>query len=266
MKAFFLPLRQGNRFCILHDPPPAAPRRGAVLFIHPFAEEMNQSRRMAALQSRACADAGWTTLQIDLYGCGDSDGDLAEARWEDWIGDVTDASGWLRERTAAAPVLWGLRAGCLLAAQVARASQPGGLVMWQPVLSGKQHLRQFLRLKAVSERIGGGETAVDTVRDELERGRTVEIAGYPLNPGLAAALNAADLEPPAEPSRIAWLEVQARGAALSSPSRARIEAFERAGHAVCARAVDGAPFWQIAGSRDAPALIDATLAAMQEWH
>ena len=55
--AFFLPAPDGQRFCI-HHPGRAADARGALLYLHPFAEEMHKSRRMGALQSRALADAG----------------------------------------------------------------------------------------------------------------------------------------------------------------------------------------------------------------
>jgi len=52
---------------------------GSVLYGHPFAEEMNKSRRMAGLQARALARAGYDVLQIDLRGCGGSSGDFGDA-------------------------------------------------------------------------------------------------------------------------------------------------------------------------------------------
>ena len=50
-EAFFLPSPEhpaGQRFCIYH-PPQGATVRALVVYVHPFAEEMNKSRRMAAL-------------------------------------------------------------------------------------------------------------------------------------------------------------------------------------------------------------------------
>ena len=113
---FFLPVGDGQRFCIYH-PPQTSVERGAVLYLHPFAEEMNKSRRMASLQSRALAEAGYGVLQIDLLGCGDSSGDFSDATWEAWRGDVVHAVAWLRQRTSAPLTLWGLRVGCLLAVE-----------------------------------------------------------------------------------------------------------------------------------------------------
>ena len=114
----------GCRFALHHRP--AGPPRGLVVYVHPFAEEMNKSRRMAALQSRALAEAGFAVLQLDLMGCGDSDGELLDASWAQWVADVVFACGWLRQQYLPSgpdtvPLwLWGLRAGALLAADAAR--------------------------------------------------------------------------------------------------------------------------------------------------
>lgn len=269
VEALFLPMRQGNRFCLLHEPPPGAPHRGAVLFIHPFAEEMNRSRRMAAQQSRAFGEAGWTTLQVDLYGCGDSDGDFSEAQWEQWVADVADAWDWLQAHSGHRPMLWGIRAGCLLAAQAASRMARADLVLWQPVLSGKHYLRQFLRMKGASElmaRNGGPVTSVQALREKLDRGETTEIAGYPLAPGLASAMDAAELDPPRGGSRIAWFEIRGSGGSELSPaSRARVEAWLESGHVVDSRVVRGPAFWHVFDAEDCPALIESTLDAARAW-
>ena len=107
---FFLESAPGRRFCLFH--PPAGACRGAVLYVHPFAEEMNKSRRMAALQARALAAAGYGVLQIDLHGCGDSDGGFGEARWEQWHADLAAARAWLddthRALASASARVWAL--------------------------------------------------------------------------------------------------------------------------------------------------------------
>jgi len=77
----------GQRFALLYTPEPATKQRGAVVYVHPFGEELNKSRRMAALQARAMASAGYSVLQIDLLGCGDSTGDFGDATWEAWLAD-----------------------------------------------------------------------------------------------------------------------------------------------------------------------------------
>ena len=57
---FFLRVDGGERFCLFH--PPAGACRGALLYVHPFAEELNRSRRMAALLARALAGAGYGVM------------------------------------------------------------------------------------------------------------------------------------------------------------------------------------------------------------
>ena len=67
LEAFFLPVTGGRLFCLLHRPAGETAIKGAVLYVHPFAEEMNRSRRMAALQAKAMASAGYMVLQVDLF-------------------------------------------------------------------------------------------------------------------------------------------------------------------------------------------------------
>lgn len=266
MRAFFLQAHGGQRFC-LHHPPVEGAARGAVVYVHPWAEEMNKSRRMAALQSHALAHAGYAVLQIDLHGCGDSSGDFADAAWTGWVDDVLLATRWLQAQHAGAPLcLWGLRAGALLATQAAaQLGNPCRLLLWQPVLSGQQHLQQFLRLKAAAEMAQGDAKGVlARVRSDLDTGSTVEVAGYRLPPALALGLEQAQLELPPNATHAAWLEVSTRAdATLLPPSAARIEAWRAGAGVLKAQAVTGPAFWQTQEIEDAPALIDATLGAMR---
>ena len=117
---FFLQTDCGRRFCLYHAPRAEKECRGAFIYVHPFGEEMNKSRRMAALQARAFAAMGFGVLQIDLFGCGDSSGDFSDARWDIWKQDLSGASTWLAERVSAPISLWGLRLGALLALDFAR--------------------------------------------------------------------------------------------------------------------------------------------------
>ena len=265
---FFLRFSAGNRFGLLHTPDREAV--GAVLYVHPLAEEMNRSRRMAALQARALAAAGWVVLQVDLFGCGDSDGDFGDADWQRWLADVDEARDWLRSEARQEPVLWGLRAGCLLAA--AAASRAGGrveLVLWQPVVSGRQHLTQWLRLNVAGRLLDASATDRSGTRElqaRFARGESVEIAGYRMAAALAAGLENADLAPPPTPARIAWLEVASgEDASLAPASSARIDAWRAQGHDASGRAVKGLPFWQTQEIAEVDALIAATTAVLSGW-
>ena len=275
-RAWFLPAPDGQRLCVHHAP--AGPVRGAVVYVHPWAEEMNKSRRMAALQSRALASAGFAVLQLDLQGCGDSSGEWTASSWACWLDDVVRAVGWLREQHPAAAVwLWGLRAGCLVAVQAAsRLDQPAHLLLWQPTPVGKSVLQQFLRLKVAAGLQGGSvQEAADatgsadtqgtmaTMRKSLLEGQPVSVAGYELPAALATDLERAQLDLPAKTGQVVWIEVSTRAdAALLPASAQRVQAWRAQGHAVLARVVPGPPFWQTQEIEDAPALLDATLAAL----
>lgn len=263
---------EGDRFCILHRPQQGTAERGALLFVHPFAEEMNKSRRMAALQSRACAQAGWIVLQIDLYGCGDSAGDFSDATWEGWIDDVERAAGWLRESTRHEPILWGLRLGCPLALEAAdRMERRTDLLFWQPVISGKQALQQFLRLKVVNRLLGDrseGATGMQELRQQLAEGRKIEVAGYTLSPQLALGMEAAELRVLPIACRAGWLELSnaTPGAnSLSPAAQNRVQAWRAAGHTVDARTVQGPAFWQTLEVEECPSLVAETLSVLKGW-
>lgn len=268
-EAFFQPdTRGGQRLWLYHTPSSGMPIRGAVLYVPPWAEEMNKGRRMAALASRAMAAAGWSVLQVDLLGCGDSSGDFGEADWQAWIEDAVRAAQWLREQHPGAPLwLWGLRAGALLASAAApHISGPLNLLFWQPALQGKTLLQQFLRLKAAAQLAdGGGKAILDAARADLAAGRPVEVAGYLLSPKLAQGLEAATLAPPVDmpAGRLVWLEVSGQPEpALSPATQAALPRWKTAGWRATSQVVLGPPFWQTTEIEDAPSLVAATLAAL----
>jgi exosortase A-associated hydrolase 2 len=261
----------GQRFA-LHHSPPSGLLRGLVAYVHPFAEEMNKSRRMAALQSRALAAKGFAVLQIDLMGCGDSPGDFGDATWTMWVDDVVNACRWLRQchrpsdGGAIPPLwLWGLRVGCLLAAEAAAALDGEcNFLFWQPTTEGKSALQQFLRLRLVAGMLGGSEKgAMAGLRAQLASGQSIEVAGYMLNPALATGLERAGLRPPVKSCRTEWIGISASPADDLPPGSLRtVEEWQQAGCQVRTNVVAGPAFWQTTEIEELPDLLTATLAAM----
>jgi exosortase A-associated hydrolase 2 len=229
---------------------------------------------MAALQSRALAANGFAVLQVDLLGCGDSAGDFGDATWARWVADVAAACDWLQDRhrppvgEAAAPLwLWGLRVGCLLAAEAAsKLDIACDFLFWQPILEGKAALQQFLRLKAAGDMLAGtGKGAMSALRQQLSGGHSIEIAGYVLNPALASSLENAVLRPAPRPCRVAWLEVSAVSEAGPSPASSRvIDHWKAAGCEVMAQALIGAAFWQTTEIEEVPELLAATSTSLEQ--
>ena len=263
-----------RRFAVLHWP--AEPRVPLGLVVHApaFGEEMNKSRRMVALQSRALAEDGLAVLVIDPLGCGDSPGDFGDASWDAWVQDITDALAWMRREFARRHpvcnepprVLWGLRAGALLAAAAAeRTPGPCALLLWQPSTAGRTVLQQFLRLLSAADLMTGKtQGAAAAAKAELAAGRVQEVAGYRLSPRLAFGLETASLKPAASPSDLWAIELSTRTGATPSPALLdALRRWQRAGWQTHAEVVNGPAFWQTTELEDAPELLAATRAAMR---
>lgn len=257
--------RDGSQRLYLHHlPPPDVGVRAFVVYVHPWAEEMNKSRRMAAMTSRALAADGVAVLQVDLAGCGDSGSDFAGATWQTWLDDIHAAIGWMQARHAGASCwLWGLRSGALLCVQAAsQRNDVTHLLLWQPVTQGKTALQQFLRLRAAASMASGNaKAAMDEVRAELAAGRPVDIAGYALHRGLSDGLADARLQvfSPKAGGTLVWLETGAQADGTLNPAQsAGVAAWSAAGWQVKAEAVPGPAFWQTTEIEDAPALVTAT--------
>ena len=78
LETFFLPGSAGQLFCVYRGPADAMqPPETGVLYVPPFADEMNKARRQAAVQSHALALQGYGVLSVDLFGTGDSEGEFA---------------------------------------------------------------------------------------------------------------------------------------------------------------------------------------------
>ena len=265
LQAFFLDGARGQRFCLLHAPPSGQAVLGHVVYVHPFAEEMNAARHMAGMQARAMARAGFAVLQMDLMGCGDSSGHFEEASWDAWVADVTLARRWMLERWPGVAWLWGLRAGCLLAAQACRQDGlPAQLLLWQPVMSGKQHLHQFLRLQMAGD-IVRGESSRSTSRliHLLEQGESVEVAGYSLSAALAQGMAQADLEALPAGTQIVCLELgDADIGAVSPALSAQLQRWQTSGCNAQAHVVAGSVFWQMQESPDSPAWLATSLRSL----
>jgi exosortase A-associated hydrolase 2 len=264
-EAFFLDAMPGKRFALYHAPNAATPCRGAFIYVHPFGDEMNKSRRMAALQAKAFAASGYAVLQIDLFGCGDSSGKFRDATWDIWKADLEAARTWLCNRVAVSVSLWGLRLGALLALDFAR-STPGSIdriVLWQPVMKGELFLTQFLRLRLASEMLAGDtakNTGTHAMRKALKAGEVLEVAGYELCPGLAAAIDKLDAtEWVGEKKSVDWFEIMSESKHGLTPASERVaNAWTAAGANLNMHQVQCASFWLTQEITECPALLSAT--------
>jgi exosortase A-associated hydrolase 2 len=271
---FFLPGHAGNLFALYHRPEGPAGCRGGVLYVHPFSNEMNYSRRPAALLARALAARGWGVLQVDLFGCGDSDGDFRDAGWETWVDDLTTAFDWLQERVGGRVGLLGLRLGGLLALDFASRARRDidRVLLWHPVVNGQQLMTDFLRLRVLSDAIGGRVGASATTRElrqEIDPGGPVEVPGYEIMPRLGQVIAETRIAPMglAVAAPIRWVEVVPGVEDPGRPSaQSTVHAWQAAGRPATLHLVAGRPFWSSQFIHDPREVTDILVRIFGEDH
>lgn len=271
MKPFFIPSLSGNVFALYHTPDSPEPIKRNILFIPPFAEELNRSRHMINRQARTFAKAGYGVLVLDLFGTGDSEGSFGQATLHLWQQDILAALKWLAATSDTPPILWAMRSGTLIAADLIQ-QQPGltdQMILWSPVTNGKKFMTQYLRIKLAAEVTGQKSLAKTTVKDlwaKLDAGQNLEIAGYDLSPELVnnfAALSLADMKLPPTLS-VKWLETSLSDPAHLSPGSLKvIEALRMSGLDICDLAVNGPAFWTLQGPEWAEKYIEQTLSLIE---
>lgn len=273
MIPLFLDGDGGRVFGLYHPPAPdienkGGEDRGDILFLPPFAEELNRSRHMIARQARALAAQGKGVFILDLYGTGDSAGRFEEADWDLWLKNIKSATDWLSSRGRTTIDVWAMRTGALLAADAIHQNiiAPLKLILWMPVGNGDTFISQFLRIRMAAA-LGDGARKPETtqsLRDRLRQGEIIEIGGYGLNGKLAEAISGqrlGNLRPPAA-TAIHWLDMAAGDPPALSPAAVKtIDGWKSQGVKATGLAVSGPPFWTLQEPEWADDLITATTEA-----
>lgn len=263
LQPLFITGTRGRLFCLFA--PAESVRREVFLFLPSFAEEMNRCRVMAAMQARSLAARGFGCLLLDYHGTGDSDGDFADATWEQWKNDALTAYHWLVSQGYEQVVLWGVRVGALLAAELAHQERQyfSRIILWQPVLDGQTFLTQFFRIRlAMLMDRGEPKETTQQMRQQLRQGINLEVAGYIITPEFAEALDAKKLsayqkiEVP-----VHWFEaVIDADTGFSLSSQKLITAWQQCGTKVDTYTYQGPAFWQLHERELTPELLKKTTA------
>lgn len=127
----------------VYHPPAGARRLGsAVVICPPVGHEYMRTHRALRTLALQLARAGHGVLRFDWSGTGDSAGEPEHARVRDWFEDFAAALDEARELVAAPSVhVVGLRLGATLALLAAGEQPIDTLVLWDPVMSGGEFLR-----------------------------------------------------------------------------------------------------------------------------
>ncbi len=252
-----------------------------VVFCPPIGEELNKSRALVAHQARKLSALGYGVVVADLHGTGDSPYGLEAscADWHHWIDQFDALLLWLRQQGATRVTLWGLRLGALLALEVHQKQQSldrvttpavdvPELVFWQPVLSGKTFMTQFLRLRTAAAMMVGTEPeTVSGLRAQATNEGALEVAGYRLSAQLIEQIDRLNAQHYclSESVSIHWFDISRRvDKPLPAIQSQLLERWRGQGACVQIHRVEGDAFWAAQELASVPALITATTQAMSK--
>jgi alpha/beta superfamily hydrolase len=186
-KAFFID-GDVRLFGMLFLPEPEYRKQTGFVVVHPFAEEKKSAHRTLVGLSRELYRNGYPVLMFDLRGCGDSEGDFATVRLEEWLTDLDRAITVLKSYTESCrPGVIGLRFGAYLSMCYMERNPGLSECIWiEPVLNPVDYLRKSLRHKLVKELCTDGAITSnrDTLLQNLQNNTTVDFDGFEIGSGL----------------------------------------------------------------------------------
>ncbi len=188
-KPFFFGERQ-HLFGISDSPGSGLiPERGVVL-CYPIGQEYMNSHRAIRLLSAQFAKSGMPCMRFDYSCTGDSTGETHECDLNQWTADVGAAVDELKDKLEITKVsIVGCRIGAAIATLAAyQRRDVDSLVLWEPVLDGKQYLAEEVAHQSSWLARQGeeyGRRGVNGVGNEL--------LGFPFPADLSTSLKSLDL-------------------------------------------------------------------------
>jgi len=178
--------RSGKQlFGAYHPPQARRATEAGVLLCYPLVQEYNRSHWAFRKLARLLARQGCHVLRFDYLGTGDSAGESGDGGVGQWCEDIRTAAAELRDLGGLRRIsIAGLRFGASLAAlAVAGGLEVRELLLWEPALDGRSHLRE---LEGIQASIHAALRHAPAVGPE-------ELLEYPLPPALRAGVEAVDL-------------------------------------------------------------------------
>jgi exosortase A-associated hydrolase 2 len=170
--------------------------RPAWVFCNPFLEEKVFSHPVYINFARRLSEEGWPVLRFDYEGDGDSEGDSRTIGLNEWVDDVEDAISFVRDRHFAGSInLFGLRLGADVACLAATKNACTNLLLWEPVVNGRDYFQECLRLNLTTQLATYHKVAENRkqLMEKLSNGNTVNISGYEVGNAMADSISRVDL-------------------------------------------------------------------------
>lgn len=257
MRACYFGPPDRRLFGVFDEPATGGASEVGVVLCYPYGPDYSTAFRSFRVLATRLARAGFHVLRFDYLGTGDSQGDDDDASITQWIADVNAAVLELRGSLGLREVsLIGLRLGATLAAlAAARFQQADRLVLWEPVIVGREYVSTQLALHRawVDEEMRDGRQA-QSADDEL--------LGYRLTEGLRHDLENVNLGSLAKVPA-PYVYVVNQNTSHESECLAKLLR-EKGGQVELAR-VEGPTIWSRTPSMDEALVSNGAIQAIVTW-
>lgn len=189
MTFFFFGSAERQLFGAYHAAQASRGERGAALLCPPWGPEYIASHRILRRLAVMLAESGYNVLRFDYFGTGDSSGGREDGDLDTWYEDASLAVDELRDMSGASRVtVFGLRLGAQIAWRLAAdRGDVDAVVMWDPVVDGKQYLEALVSAQFEIDRWwlspGNGKRRID-----LSKRGTVDLLGFPMTDAMRATI------------------------------------------------------------------------------
>ncbi|HEY7401558.1 MAG TPA: hypothetical protein VH989_11775 [Actinomycetota bacterium] len=230
---FVMPTLGGARTIATITEPLGASRSIGWVICHSFGLEQVYLRTMEAAFARAMASAGFPSVRIHGRGYGDGAFVPEGVGLSSHVEDAVDAVDLLLAETGVAEIgLAGPRFGASVAAIVAARRGASGLIMWDPVVSGKRFLDAMQQQTLLSS-LAGKDSAPQPARPLSVADEPIDLQGIPLNDRASKEIAALHLTDEVASFAGRGLVVQISRAGEASPDvRRLLSAFREGGGSV----------------------------------
>ena len=165
---------------------PSGQARAAIVICPSTEAEMAQTRRREVLLARSLACRGFAVQRFQYRGSGNSYGDPSGMTFSSMLDDAAAAARHLSDATGVSAMGFvGVRLGGIVAAAAAGQIGPCPLVLWEPALDGRSHLREALRRRLMQDikrvQDDSARPSTESLIAELQDCGRVDIGGHPLS-------------------------------------------------------------------------------------
>ena len=186
----------GKIFTAIHSPKNGQ-KKCIIVLLNPIFEERSRSHRYLYNWSRYLAYHGYMVIRFDYIGQGDSDGDSDKLTLKGQLDTLAFVIEYVKKHLPSYKIgIHGLRWGASVAKLFTIQNPVDHLVLWEPILDGRDYLMKALRMNLATQLIIYKRVVEDrkALVGKLEAGQAVNIDGYHLSPDLWKQSDMIDLK------------------------------------------------------------------------